>query len=99
MNRKFVHRAVRDQLLLLSISHPVLVTTVPNACDVMGYCAVKRVVYYCVDDFAEWPGLEKHLVKEMEEALIRKSDIFMATSHILYEKLCRYGKPAHLLTH
>ncbi|WP_457570424.1 glycosyltransferase [Desulfovulcanus sp.] len=99
LNQHSVIKTVRQELKRRRLNSPVLVTTVPNACDYVGQCGEGKVVYYCVDDFAEWPGLEHDLVQQMEQDLISKTDIFIATSQKLYHKLSRFGKPIHLLTH
>lgn len=91
--------SVRSRLARLDMRGPILVTTVPNACDYVGKCGESRVIYYCVDDFTEWPGLENNIIREMEEELIQKSDLSVATSQKLHEKLSRSGSPAYLLTH
>lgn len=98
-NRFLVCSSVKRRLRTLKMKSPIMVTTVPNACDYAGRLGERRVIYYCVDDFSEWPGLEKELVRSMEEDLIRKSDIFIATSKNLYDRLSGYGKEVHLLTH
>lgn len=90
---------VRHQLAKLRMHHPLLVTTVPNACDYLGRCGESIVAYYCVDDFAEWPGLDSALIRGMEQVLVRKSDILIATSESLYKKLLKSGRQTHLLTH
>lgn len=99
INRRSVAHHVKRQLDALNFKNPILVITAPNACDYIGLFSEKRVVYYCVDDFSQWPGLEKNLVKEMETELIIKSDIHIATSQLLLEKIERFGKHAKLLTH
>ncbi len=99
INQILVKMVVRRQMEKMGIARPILMTTVPNAIDYIGYFDEKRVVYYCVDDFSEWPGLEKDLVIEMEKGLIQKSDLFMATSEQLYNKLAGKCKPTYLLTH
>ena len=35
---------------------PVAVTTLPIVADLVGVLPVERWVYYCVDDFGQWPG-------------------------------------------
>jgi len=77
----------------------VIVTTVPNAGDYGELFGQALVVYYCVDDFSEWPGLDAELVREMEQRLIERADVFIATSSRLRERLAAFGKPTHLLTH
>ncbi|WP_022854458.1 glycosyltransferase [Thermodesulfatator atlanticus] len=98
-NKRAVINAVQEELKRRGLSRPILVTTVPNACDYIGAFEERRVVYYCVDDFAEWPGHEKDLVLQMEKELIKKADIFIATSEKLYHKLVRGKKPTFLLPH
>jgi len=78
---------------------PMVVTTVPNSCDYVDKLGAEKIMYYCVDDFSEWPGLEHDLVRQMESDLITKADSFVATSSKLYEKLATTGKPTELLTH
>lgn len=98
-NKYSVIRTVKRFSSQMNINNPILVTTVPNACDYIGFLGERNVIYYCVDDFTEWPGLNKHLVNSMEQVLIQKSDIFIATSQKLFNKLRRYGKPTFVLTH
>ncbi len=98
-NKAVVVRGVRRELQRAGIDRPILVSTVPNAGDYVGSCGESRVVYYCVDDFTEWPGLDHRLVREMERELIGKADVFIATSEKLRRRLAAAGKPTCLLTH
>lgn len=98
-NAASVIRSVKRKMVDIGMQAPILVTTVPNACDYAGKVREKRTVYYCVDDFTFWPGLEHKLVLQMENKLIEKSDVFLATSNNLYERLKKTGKPTTLLTH
>jgi len=98
-NRYSVLRRVRRAIRDLNLQRPVVVTTVPNACDYVGELDASRVVYYCVDDFTQWPGLEHELVRDMEQELITRSDTLIGTSAALVKKLQATGKPTHLLTH
>jgi len=99
INRTLVCSSLKKYVAAMEITSPIIVATAPNACDYIGQLGEEKVVYYCVDDFTEWPGLEKELVRSMEEELIRKTDVFIATSDELYEKLSTGGKEVHLLTH
>ncbi len=98
-NRFSVIRSVKKELARREIKSPILVTTVPNSCDYIGAFTERCVVYYCVDDFANWPGHNKNLILEMEKKLINKTDIFIATSEELYSKLSRHSKFVYLLSH
>jgi glycosyltransferase involved in cell wall biosynthesis len=78
---------------------PVAVTTLPVVADLIDVLPVRRWVYYCVDDFSEWPGLDGETLRRMEEKLVRKADSLIAVSSTLQEKLASMGRDAHLLTH
>lgn len=99
VNRLSAARAMRRAAALDDRSLPIVLTTVPNSCDYVDAIESSKIVYYCVDDFSEWPGLDKSLILEMEAKLIEKADIFVATSSNLFDRLSATGKPTHLLTH
>ena len=99
MNKMSIQRTVSRQLTTLGITSPVVVVTAPNACDYIGQFNERRIVYYCVDDIAEWPGLNKELVQRMDSDMIRKSDLVIATSQKLFDRMSGQGKEVHLLTH
>ena len=69
-NKRSVVRTVRKQLDKLYVKKPIVVSTVPNACDYIGFFDEIKVIYYCVDDFAQWPGHNKFLVRDMENQLV-----------------------------
>ncbi|ODS33245.1 MAG: putative glycosyltransferase [Candidatus Scalindua rubra] len=98
-NRISVMRNVRNEMKKLSFKVPILITTLPNASDYIGAFDEILDVYYCVDEFSEWPGVEKELVKEMDDELTRKVDLMIVTSDALYRtKRCnKYN--AFLLPH
>ncbi len=99
LNRGSVVRSVRKASTQMRLRGPVVVATVPNACDYAARLGASRIVYYCVDDFGSWPGLQHDLVRSMEVELIASSDALVATSQHLFRKLAAAGKPLHLLTH
>jgi len=78
---------------------PVAVTTLPIVADLMGVLPVARWVYYCVDDFSLWPGLDGAALRRMEEQLVHGVDEVIAVSETLRDQLGRMGRPARLLTH
>jgi glycosyltransferase involved in cell wall biosynthesis len=99
INAKIVSQALQGVLAEEEYRDAIIVTTVPNACDYLQDIATQRVVYYCVDDFSEWPGLDKSLVLEMEAKLVSRADAFLATSRNLLDKLAQHGKPTQYLPH
>jgi glycosyltransferase involved in cell wall biosynthesis len=105
--RSSLDRRLNRELLLRQLlpvvrslpAPPVAVTTVPVPCDLIGRLPVRRWVYYCVDDFAEWPGLDGDAMRRTEEVLVRGADVLIAVSETLRAKLARSGRSARLLTH
>jgi glycosyltransferase involved in cell wall biosynthesis len=78
---------------------PVAITTIPIVADLLGRLRVSHWIYYCVDDFGLWPGLDQRTMRQMEELLVARADVLFAVSVTLQEKLRGMGRSAHLLTH
>ena len=100
-------RALNRRLLLRSLAPlvagmpelPVAVTTVPVVSELLGVLPVQRWIYYCVDDFGEWPGLDQAALRHMEGRLIDRADRVIAVSATLRDKIATCGRTATLLTH
>src|SRR5262249_33756349 len=98
INRDLLVRQLTPYLAAMP-EPPIAVTNIPIAADLVGRLPVRRWVYYCVDDFAEGPGLDWTTLPAMEEDLIDRVDVLIAVSPNLREKLGRRRQPVHLLTH
>jgi glycosyltransferase involved in cell wall biosynthesis len=98
INRRLLGRALVPQLRSLSVP-PIAITTLPIVADLMDLLPVQRWVYYCVDDFSEWPGLDGDALRRMEEILVRRADVLVAVSETLQDRFAEMGRPAQLLTH
>lgn len=100
-------RRLNRALLLKQLGHainglaepPIAITTLPVVADLMGRLPVAKWIYYCVDDFGEWPGLDRKSMSLMEEAVVAKADIIIAASENLQARLKGMGRDSHLLTH
>jgi hypothetical protein len=78
---------------------PTAITTIPIVAEFMDALPVRRWVYYCVDDFSVWPGLDQEPLRRMEQKLVERADTIIAVSETLQERLARMGHASHLLTH
>jgi len=78
---------------------PIAIATVPIVADLIGELPVARWVYYCVDDFTQWPGLDHACLAEMERRLVQQADVLIAVSDTLQHRLAEQGRSAELLTH
>ena len=61
--------------------------------------APRSWVYYCVDDYSVWPGLDGRTIRDMEAELVPKVDVVIAVSETLQAHLANLGCSARLLTH
>jgi hypothetical protein len=98
LNRRLLLRALAPIVRALP-EPPVAVTTLPIVADLMGALPVRRWVYYCVDDFSQWPGLDQQTLGALEEIVVRRADVLIAVSEALQSRLATMGRAAHLLTH
>jgi glycosyltransferase involved in cell wall biosynthesis len=102
LSRRLNRALLRRQLapLVRSLPEPpVAVTTLPVVADLVGELPVRRWVYYCVDDFGQWPGLDQAALRRMDEQLIARADLLVAVSETLRERIRALGREARMLTH
>ena len=100
-DRAFNRRLLARQLTphLQSCDPPaVAITTVPVVADLVGVLPVQSWLYYCVDDFSAWPGLDQAALGRLERDLVSVS-IRAAISENQQERLAGMGASSHLLTH
>lgn len=98
VNRHLLLRQLRPVVQALP-GPTVAITTLPVVADLIDALPVARWVYYCVDDFSQWPGLDQAPLARMEESLARRADVLVAVSEPLQDRLAGWGRAATLLTH
>lgn len=76
-----------------------VITTLPITADLIGKLEVDQWLYYCVDDFSVWPGLDARVMCEMEKLQVQRVDKAVCVSDTLFERLSGMGKTAQMLTH
>ncbi len=100
LNRESVARAVSRAMRDAGMQSPILLATLPDAGDYAGRFGESLVVYYCVDDFTQWPGMDQpELVRDMENKLLAKADLVAAVSENLRATRTAAHGPTRLLTH
>ncbi len=99
-NAKNVVKAVNAAAQEWGFHNPILLTTQPLAADYLGKLHEALTVYYCVDDFIHWPGMNQpKLVQSMEDSLVRQADLIFAVSDSLCASRRNNKAPTQLLTH
>lgn len=99
LNERLLRDAVRKALTAYGPDPPILVTTIPNAAGLVGQLGEAASVYYCVDEFSEWPGADRRAMLEMEAELLRRVDLVVATSDALFEAKSASHPRVRLLRH
>lgn len=102
LDRRLNRMLLESQLqrTIAELPQPVVaVTTLPITADLVGRLPVEGWVYYCVDDFREWPGLDGRTLGRMEEHLVRKVDEIVVVSETLRSRMSHLGRESTLLTH
>ncbi|APZ93707.1 glycosyltransferase [Fuerstiella marisgermanici] len=86
--------------LIKALPQPVsAITTLPITSDLPGRLPVDHWLYYCVDDFGEWPGLDGNTLRDMDVQMIKKADSIVAVSEHLQKMIRGHGRESALLTH
>lgn len=99
LNRRLGVEKVRRAMDALHFRSPIVLTSIPTTCDLVGELGESLSIYYCVDEFALWPGIDSRVVGPMEDELLGKVDLVLATSRALVEKKARKHPRTELLTH
>lgn len=97
LNRRLLVNALAPRLR--DRQQVTAITTLPLLADLPERLPVRRWVYYCVDDFSQWPGLDGRTLERMERELVRRVDTIVAASAVLQQRLASLGRESHLLTH
>lgn len=86
--------------MIRQLPKPVIgLTTLPITADLPAVLPVDRWVYYCVDDFSQWPGLDGSALRRMDRDMIQRADSLVAVSEKLQSMIANEGRTASLLTH
>jgi glycosyltransferase involved in cell wall biosynthesis len=101
-DRRFNRWLLSKQLapLIRELPQPVVaITTLPITADLPDSLPVDRWVYYCVDDFSQWPGLDGETLRRMDRDMIRRADSVVAVSETLQAMIANESRSSALLTH
>ncbi len=77
----------------------VVVTTIPIAAILVRVLQVDRWLYYCVDDFRNWPEMDRKGIADLERCLVEQADVIIAANEHLKRHIEEFGKTAVIITH
>jgi len=77
----------------------VVLSALPITADLPARVDAKRWVYYCVDDFSAWPGLDSAPLQQMEKDFVARADRIVTAGDNLSARIARLGKPSQIVSH
>jgi glycosyltransferase involved in cell wall biosynthesis len=77
----------------------VIVSTIPIVADLPERVSARRWVYYCVDDFSTWPGLDSEPLREMERKFVRRADSIVVAGGNLAQRIRMLGRDSQVVSH
>lgn len=100
LNQRLLARAVHEALRLVAPGkHPILVSTTPTVPGLFRDRKFTRTVYYCVDDFTHWYGINGRAIQRLEQETLDACDLMIATSTAILEARAACVSASTLLTH
>lgn len=98
LNSAALVRTIRRRLTSLGLSRPpFLVTGSPPSVGVVGRLGEAASIYFCMDDFLNFPGVSARMIAPLERRLLHKVDGVVATAKSLTEsKRPSSGRAYHL---
>jgi glycosyltransferase involved in cell wall biosynthesis len=98
-NKHLLGWQVRRAMRRLGFRHVINWVFNPAAAVIAGALGEDRLIYHCVDDYASFSGVPARALAEMEDQLLRRADLVIASSTSLYESKVRKNSRTVLVRH
>lgn len=82
-----------------NLADSVIVSTIPIVADLPERLHARRWVYYCVDDFSAWPGLDAQPLRSMEQKFVHRVDRIITAGANLAERMRLLGRESQVISH
>lgn len=97
-NRWLVTRNIRRRLRSLKFCNPVVLSTLPFVSWLVGNVGQCRTIYYCTDDYSQWPNADRRALEFSEQVMLRNADLVLAVSQHLMSR-CAAAKRCEYFPH
>src|SRR5437899_365007 len=85
-NSTFLSAALRRTSERLGFERPLMWTYFPTAVGLVGRLRECAVIYHCIDDYAEFPGVNGAALRRAEQQLLKVADLVVTSSEILWRE-------------
>ena len=99
LNRRILRLTIQALRVQLGIDRFQLWTFLPNTAPYVGTLGEELAIYYCVDEWATFPGLDRQGTLAMERQLLERVDATFTTSLALRDKKAQHCKATYLAPH
>jgi glycosyltransferase involved in cell wall biosynthesis len=99
LNAELLAAWVRRLCRRFGLSRPILWTFLPNVHRLCGRLGEELVVYHCVDEYTGFAGVAREALARMEQALVARADLVLASSALLADERRRLNPNTHLVSH
>ena len=98
-NAWLLSRYIRHHARRLGMDRFQMWTFMPTTAPLVPYLKPDKLIYYCVDEWSAFTFLNSQLMEQMEQSLIRQSDLVIASAEKLYATKRHLNPETHLVSH
>lgn len=99
INKYLVKNTLNKTLIEHQFKNIITISSVPQASEYIDSYVSHKKIYFCVDDFSLWPGINHAIADKFEKELIQKSDIVLATATELAKNKSKPFIETAVITH
>jgi glycosyltransferase involved in cell wall biosynthesis len=99
LNAALLTASIRHYARRAGLERPILWTFLPNTVCLVGRLGESRVIYHCVDEYSAFAGVPREALRRMEETLVRRADLVLASSETLAEERRPWNPRTHFVSH
>jgi glycosyltransferase involved in cell wall biosynthesis len=98
-NRGFLRWQVKRAMRRLRFKRAINWVFNPAASVIAGELGEETVIYYCVDEYMAFTGVDSKALAELERRLMRRSDLVIVSSDQLYQSKASFNPRTALVRH
>jgi glycosyltransferase involved in cell wall biosynthesis len=99
LNRRLLRFQVKRAMRQLRFQRPINFVFNPAAAVVAGALGEEQIIYYCVDEYTEFSGVSSNSLAELEQDLLRQSDLVIVSAERLYQSKVKTNPRTVLIRH
>ncbi|MGB9178650.1 MAG: glycosyltransferase [Pyrinomonadaceae bacterium] len=99
LNRRLLRFQVKRAMRRLGFRRPLNWVFNPAAAVIAGALGEEMLIYYCVDEYTAFSGVSTHALAELEEQLLRRSDLVIVSADLLYQSKAASNPRTYLVRH